>query len=329
MNIQTPLLSLIIPSYTMERLNDILALLTSVSAQSYANMETILIIERSEELYSRINQFLKEKQIYNTLVYFTKERLGPSGARNAGVERARGEIIAFVDDDTVLFPDWAAKVVEVFRGKDIIGVTGQALPLWENGALQWLPTEFYWLVSCTAFLNINEIKPVRCAGGMNMAFKKEAFSYCMFADKFGHQGEIKTKVGPVVDDAEFSINLRLKSAKQIIFDPDIKVWHRVYAYRLNQRFIRGQSYWQGYSKSLLKKAYPHDSDLQGLNREKDLLKRIFLKLIPKTTVLIFKNPQQAFKTLGLTASVLFYVALGFSAHKTPRLTGFTEKYFSP
>ena len=39
------------------------------------------------------------------------DRLGPAGARNAGVERAEGVLLAFIDDDCYPRPDWLARLV--------------------------------------------------------------------------------------------------------------------------------------------------------------------------------------------------------------------------
>ena len=39
------------------------------------------------------------------------DRIGPAGARNAGVERAAGVLLAFIDDDCYPRPDWLARLV--------------------------------------------------------------------------------------------------------------------------------------------------------------------------------------------------------------------------
>lgn len=49
---------------------------------------------------------------------------GASRARNAGWERAETSIVAFVDDDVRLAPDWAGRIVEPFRDAGVVLVTG-------------------------------------------------------------------------------------------------------------------------------------------------------------------------------------------------------------
>lgn len=321
-------LSLVITAYTPERINDIYELLESVKAQTYKNMETIFVVERSLELKDKINAFIKEKDIPRIKVVFSDEKLGLSMARNLGIKNSGGDIIAFVDDDVVLFPDWAEEMVKGFEDDSIIGVTGSALPLWEEKKMSWLPDEFQWIISCTAFSGWKNARTVRSAWGMNMSFRNEAFKQSLFSPNFGHTtgGKEAWKAGPV-DDAEFSISIRMKTKKEIMYNPKVQVYHKVYKYRLSNKFIRGQSYWQGFSKALLKRMYPNDEDTKTLVRERDILQRIFFRVVPQSLSSIITNPIISIKTLYLTFYVLLHIALGYSAGAYPKIMGFTKRYF--
>ena len=327
-SVKSPILSIVVTAYTTERINDIYELLDSVKGQTFTDIETIFIIERSEELLNKVNDYVKQKNIACVEAVFSKDKLGLSGARNLGITKASGEIIAFVDDDVVLFPNWAEEMVKAYHDESIIGVTGPGLPIWEEKKMSWLPQELYWIVSATAFTGWKGERAVRSAWGMNMSFRREAFNHCLFSTSFGQTtgGKEAWKTGPV-DDAEFSIKLRLKTKKFIMYNPQVQVYHKVYKYRLSRKFIRGQGYWQGYSKALLRRMYPDDADTKALVKEMDLLKLILLKLIPQSVVGLFKNPSLSGKRLFFTDYVLFYVALGYSAGALPRLFGFTEKSF--
>ena len=325
-----PRLSVVVTSYSTERLQDIFELLDSVQGQSYPDLELIFVAERSPELRERVESYAKQRSMANARVVFNDGPSGLSAARNVGVREASGDIIAFADDDVVLFPDWAEEMVKTYaRGDSTIGVTGPGFPRWKDESQAWLPEELYWIVSCTAFTGWNGMRAVRSAWGMNMSFRREAFDYCSFSENFGQTkgGQAAWKAGPV-DDAEFSIKLRLRTGKVIVYNPNVRVWHKVYPYRLGFTFVRGQAYWQGYTKALLRRMYRDDEDTRTLVREYDLLRRILLRLLPRTLGELFRSPTIARKKLAITANTLFNVALGYAAASWPRLAGFTRRYYS-
>ena len=308
MNIKQGLpLSLVITSYTMERLNDILELLVSVKKQSYKNMETIFVVERSEELRDKIKAFINEKNIQNIQVVFSNEKLGLSIARNLGITKAKGEIIAFADDDVVLFPNWAEEMVQAFDNDSIIGVTGSAFPLWENDSLKWLPEEFYWLISCTAWTGWSKPKIVRGAFGANMAFKREAFTdNFLFAPNTGYTNGSQHQ--PVSDDLEFSLRLKKKTKRNIIFSPGPQVWHRVGKQRLSFRFVAQRAHQVGCTRRIIRRYYAEE--FGSFEQENQVIKGIFKTLVGIPKALVTK-PVLAWKKVSITGEILVSAAVGY------------------
>jgi glycosyltransferase involved in cell wall biosynthesis len=76
--------------------------------------------------------------------YMRENRPGLSWARNCGILAARGEILAFTDDDVVVDPDWLIELIRGFWLADNVAcVSGLILPLeLETPAQFWLE-EFY------------------------------------------------------------------------------------------------------------------------------------------------------------------------------------------
>lgn len=69
----------------------------SVANQSYENLEIILVDDGSKDSCGKICETWKEKD--SRIVVIHKENGGLSDARNAGIERATGRYITFVDSD--------------------------------------------------------------------------------------------------------------------------------------------------------------------------------------------------------------------------------------
>lgn len=324
---EQPLLSTVITSYTIDRLNDIFELLDSIKAQTYNHTETILVVERSVELFDRIKQYAEEKAIPNVKVVFNHGEPGLSAARNLGVKEARGDIIAFIDDDALPSPNWAEETVKTYEDKSVIGVTGPILPLWKDEPMDWFPDELDWILSCAAWSNITDKREVRNVFGTNMSFRREAFdSSGLFLTHLGAKGGGGTGKHELVgDETEFSIRVRRRTGKRILYNPNIKAWHKVYKYRTTSPFIARRAYWEGYTKAMFNKTYRNNgSNEKLLGVEYRLLRRILGKLLPSILKGFLKNPTIAWHKLSVTIIALSFVALGYFSYLFQSFLGHKE-----
>ena len=106
-----PFVSIIIP--TFNRLNWIGECLDSVKAQTYKNIETLVIDDGSTD---GTVAWLKSQPDYSFAhVHEQPKNGGASIARNDGIRLARGELIAFIDSDDALLPNHIETAVNVFR----------------------------------------------------------------------------------------------------------------------------------------------------------------------------------------------------------------------
>jgi GT2 family glycosyltransferase len=323
--VEKPLLSIVIPSYTMDRLGDIFELLINIRAQTYPNIEIILIAERSTALIDEIKSFISENNIHNMKVLPNGGELGAAAARNSGIEQAKGDIIAFIDDDAVPFADWAQEIVNTFNDNNIIAVTGPSIPLWEDEKLSWVPEEFFWIIGGFGYEDWDEKREVRNVTGTNMAFRREAFDQiglfsAHLGAKEGGGGIGKQKYSG--EETEFCIRLRNLSCKRILYNPKVKVRHKVYAYRVTYSFIARRAYSEGFTKAMFRENYPTmKEDGPLLNVEYRLLGRIITKLTPSIMVSFFTNPQMAVHRLSITVNAVFFVAVGYFHYYIQHLTG--------
>ena len=70
-------------------------------------------------------------------------KVRPAEKRNQGIKEARGELIAFIDDDAYPAADWLEKAVEVFNDESIGAVGGPAVTPPGDEALSRLGGEVY------------------------------------------------------------------------------------------------------------------------------------------------------------------------------------------
>lgn len=96
-----PLISVIVPVYKVEAyLNKCIS---SITGQTYANLEIILVDDGSPDRSGAICDVWAAKDQRIRVIH--KENAGAGAARNAALDAAGGDIIAFVDSDDYLAPD--------------------------------------------------------------------------------------------------------------------------------------------------------------------------------------------------------------------------------
>ena len=103
---ENTLVSVVIPAYNVGNL--IGQTLDSVFAQRYRNYEIVVVNDGSPDtpaLEAALAPY------HDRITYLQQENAGPSAARNLGVERARGELIAFLDGDDIWLPQYLSEQV--------------------------------------------------------------------------------------------------------------------------------------------------------------------------------------------------------------------------
>lgn len=102
------LISVIIPVYKVETY--LTACVESVLAQTYQNFEIILVDDGSPDHCPAMCDAFAARDRRIRVIH--KENRGLSSARNAGIEAARGEFLAFLDSDDL----WSPKFLERLSG---------------------------------------------------------------------------------------------------------------------------------------------------------------------------------------------------------------------
>ena len=114
---QQPLISVIVPCYNQSIYID--ECLQSVLDQTYKNWECIIVNDGSPDNTEEVALRWVEKDA--RFIYLKKENGGLSSARNAGIEKAKGEWILPLDcDDKIDSQYLELAAIEIKNGYDLI-----------------------------------------------------------------------------------------------------------------------------------------------------------------------------------------------------------------
>ncbi|WP_435159159.1 glycosyltransferase [Amycolatopsis sacchari] len=266
-----PAPTVVLCAYTERRWDDLVAGLSSLRAQTVRPGEIILVVDHNPELERRA-----AAEFPDVLVVPNAGRRGLSGARNTAIELAKGEVVAFLDDDAVPEPDWLEQLLAGYRDPRVLAVGGSARPVWPDGERSpLLPArgdgtgELDWVVGCTYTGQPTAETPVRNLMGCNMSFRREAFQLAgLFTEDLGRVG--RTPLG--CEETELCIRLHQASPGSVVlFRPEAVVRHRVTPDRLTWGYLRRRGWGEGVSKALVSRSVGADA---ALATERDYLSRV-------------------------------------------------------
>jgi GT2 family glycosyltransferase len=166
------------------------------------------------------------------LRYVFEARQGLPHARNAGIEHARGGVVAFTDDDVCVAPDWVAAIERAFRehpDADMIG--GKVLPRWPAtlprwfSRWQWAPLALQDKGEQPVAIGADNAAP--CLIGAGFAFRRTVF------DRIGMFDPAYTRA----QDREIQMRL-WRAGGRGLYVPDMVAWVDVPAERLTKQYFR-------------------------------------------------------------------------------------------
>jgi glucosyl-dolichyl phosphate glucuronosyltransferase len=159
-------------------------------------------------------------------------RPGLDHGRNRAVDEARGEVIALVDDDILVEPDWLTHLVAPFSSQDShsIGVVGgEVIPVFPNGIPAWLEGAHRPLGFRS---DPGPLPPEQAPMGANFAFPKWVFA------RFGKfDTDLDRRGASLFGGGDSDMIRRVRTAGlQAWFVPGAKVLHQIPAGRLTMRY---------------------------------------------------------------------------------------------
>jgi len=208
MNIR-PVVSVIIPVYNEEAI--ITCCLDSLEKLNYPK-ELTEIIAIDNNSRDKSAELIKK---YPSVKYIFEARKGRSAARNTGIKAANGEIIAFIDADCVVSPDWLNNIIPGLKSKTTGCCGGKTLSYYPENMIEHY---FDWSFESHAakILNFSEkyfIGPIFATS--NLICRREVFDAVGFFDEYMTAGEDT--------DLVWRINLK---GYQLNYVPGAVVYHK-------------------------------------------------------------------------------------------------------
>ena len=263
-----PPVTVVICAHTMERLDDLRAAIESVWAQERPPAELLVVIDHNTELQTAIADVERGAPVPTTVMANAGPK-GLSGGRNTGTEAARGEVVAYLDDDAVARPDWLRHLAAPFDDPTVAAVGGWAVPAWDVAAPSWFPDEFAWVIGCSHRGLPTELTEVRNVIGCNMAFRRGPVL---------DAGGFETGLGRTADrplgceETELCIRLRQRDAGAVLLlEPAAVVQHRVPESRGRWRYFFSRCRAEGNSKAAVARLVGSGD---GLSSERAYVRRV-------------------------------------------------------
>jgi glucosyl-dolichyl phosphate glucuronosyltransferase len=187
----------------------------------------------------------------DAIIYVKEEKLGLSYARNRGIETAKGEFIAFVDDDAWPEPEWLHKLDESFSGPQTACVGGKVVPVLQNHTTwpQWLHKRHLCFFTVIDYADRRKLHYAAYPLGTNIAFRKSVFvSIGCFNPELGRTGTSLLSM----EEIEFCYRIE-RAGYDIWYNPDAIVHHKVHEERLTKDWVKQRAYWEGISAAVLER----------------------------------------------------------------------------
>jgi len=238
------------------------------------DLEILVIDNNSNDNTVEIVKSFQEK--YTNLKYYFEDRVGLSHARNNAIQNAKGEFLAFIDDDLIISDTYISRLFLLTNNYEFDCAGGMYYPWYLTEKPKWISKEFGQKDKILD--SIGEIENDYISGG-NMIFPLKTLKELGgFPIDFGMKGD-EIRYG----EEDFVQNKIRENNGTIIFDPELIVYHAVQEYKFSLWWRIKSNYINSKSNFIIH----HDNE--GFIKLSYLfLKSILASLLKRLPINIFK-----------------------------------------
>ncbi len=199
------MISIIVPIYGVEKY--LPRCIESILNQSHSDFELLLVDDGSPDSCGRICDEYASRD--NRIIVIHQSNAGVSAARNAGLDRAKGEFVGFVDPDDYTEPDMYAEMISALESEHAdLAICGYNY-IDENGSIDesrvYPIKEDEMLTQKQLMKMFSDMPPTVRLGVVNKLFRAEKLKKLRFAKEL-HSAEdvlFLTEYSKKVDKASF------------------------------------------------------------------------------------------------------------------------------
>ena len=222
---------------TYNRCDSLEAALTSVAVSRLPHSVSweVLVVDNNSTDRTRevVERFTSQHP--GRFRYAFEPRPGKSNALNAALHQTNAGILAFMDDDVQVEPEWLDMLTRIFKDREYAGAGGRILPESEFTPPAWLETSARYALAPLAMFDLGPTagRLQEPPFGTNMAFRKEVFA---------RYGDFRRDLGPRPgseirsEDTEFGKRL-LDGGERLWYEPAAVVYHTIARSRVTRQYF--------------------------------------------------------------------------------------------
>ncbi len=203
---KNPKISILVPVHNGEK--TIKECINSILKQAYKDYELIIVDNNSNDKTKEIIEDFKKNN--KNIIYVFEKTTGRGKARNTGILKSKGKIIAMTDSDCIVPENWIEELTKpILREKEnaVMGFEEDSIDNYWTKSIQ---------ISNLDFINHHRKNDyVTCLDTKNFAIKSDIMKKMMFDENLGN-----------LEDYELALRMRGKVKVKFLENVKVKHFHK-------------------------------------------------------------------------------------------------------